>query len=78
VRGPLEVMMDRAHRRQLLQVLFREFHAELTAQETLLLLPMPRAATERTARKAEIAAGLARLEQLLLRTRALEQDTPAG
>ena len=70
--------MDRAHRRQLLQVLFREFHAELTAQETLLLLPMPRAATERAARKAEIAAGLARLEQLLLRTRALEQDTPVG
>jgi len=69
--------MDRAHRRQLLQVLFREFHAELTAQETLLL-PMPRAATERAARKAEIAAGLARLEQLLLRTRALEQDTPVG
>jgi hypothetical protein len=66
--------MERSDRRHLLQVLFREFHAELTAQEALLLLPMPRAVTERTERKAQIAAGLARLDRLLARTRALEQD----
>jgi hypothetical protein len=65
--------MDRASRRQLQQVLFREFHAELTAHEALLETPMPRAAMARAERKAQIAAGLARLERLLVRTRELEQ-----
>ncbi len=65
--------MDRAARRQVLRLVFGEFHAEVTAHESLLLLPMPRAVAARAERKAQIAAGLARLEHLLARTRDLEQ-----
>jgi hypothetical protein len=71
--GPPEVRMDKAARRNLLRLVFREFHAELAAHESLLVLPAPRSIAARAERKAQIAAGIARLEQLLARTRDLEQ-----
>lgn len=57
--------MERAARRKLLQVLSREFHAELTAHKALPR-PMPRVVAAPAERKAQIAAGLARLGQLSL------------